>query len=1205
MCGQINLMYVKISIPYFSTIHLMTIPRKILIYPLLGLICLQAPSRAQTVASVISVRKAWDGKEGRQPNHVLLKEYLKELEVKYKVSIAYPTELVKDVQVDARLVNATKKEIAIENSLDKILKDLKIQYKKSSDNFYILYKDNNKDEASLRAVPISLISKTIGKLPVQTTAQMVSISGRVTEVINGEGIPGVNVLLKGTNIGTATAADGGYKVELPAAEGTLVFSYIGFVTQEIPVGSQAVIDVKLAENVHALSEVVVTALGIARSEKSLGYSVQNIETKGMDQARETNFVNALQGKVSGVQITGASGNIGGSSRVVIRGANSVSGNNQPLFVVDGTPLDNSSPNSVDTQKGNGGRDYGNAAQDINPDDIESISILKGPSAAALYGSRASNGVILVTTKSGKNVKGLGVSFNSSSTFEKVYMLPKYQNDYGGGFKQSFDTYKGEPVVNFSADESWGPKLDGRQVRQWESFFPGESFGKTTPWIAHPDNVKDFYETGKTFSNSISLMGGNDKADMRLSYTNVSQKGTLPNSRLKRNTVSVNASAKLSSKLTASIKANYVNNYVHGRPVAGDYVGTGAMSVVSSFNTWFERQIDLKALKNYRAPDGSLRNWNLSGPEDLNGFYWNNPYFELYENYSDDTRERVFGNVSLAYAPIPHLTITGYARTDFYDLRISERTAEGSVNGSMYVEDNRKVKENNYEILAQYNPKLGDDFSLTINAGANARRQSYFQNYGRTNGGLNVPNFFNLQASVDRPDILDYSSKRSVNSVYGSTTIGFRDIVYLDASLRNDWSSTLPINNNSYLYPAVSSSFVFSELIRSLDFLSFGKVRAGWARVGNDTDPYRLGITYMPGTAFGSKQIFSVPDVLNNAVLKPERTTSYEFGGDLRFFKNRLGLDVTYYSVATTDQILDLPVSGTTGYGFAIVNAGKISNHGIELSLTGTPVELPNGLKWDVTLNWARNKNKVEFLADGQENYQLANAYSNLSINARVGETYGVMVGMGYKLNDKGQRLVDENGYYIKESGKVLGNTLPAFTGGLNNALQYKNLSFSTLIDFRKGGKIYSVTSATGGYAGLLAKTAGLNDKGVPQRDPVNAGGGVRADGVLESGEPNNTYIDAQAYWKDMDMVNEANIFDGSFIKLREVRFGYTFPKRLFGKLPIQKLTLSFVGRNLAVLLRNTDIFDPETTLGSGNIQGIESAQLPSARSLGFNLNVSF
>ncbi|MDQ3291891.1 MAG: SusC/RagA family TonB-linked outer membrane protein, partial [Bacteroidota bacterium] len=826
-------------------------------------------------------------------------------------------------------------------------------------------------------------------------------------------------------------------------------------------------------------------------------------------------------------------------------------------------------------------------------------------AAALYGSRAANGVVLVTTKSGKNTEGLGISFNSSSTFDQVYMLPKYQNEYGGGFKQTFDLYQGEPFVNFSADESWGPRLDGRLVRQWNSFVPGENFGKLTPWVAHPDNVKDFYDIGKTFTNNIALTAGNDKANIRLSYTNLNQKGTMPNSKMDRNTFSMNVSGKLTDKLTASAKVNYVNTKVHGRPVTGDYVGNGPMSVVSSFNTWFQRQLDLEELKNYRNPDGTQRAWNLSGPEDLKPFYWDNPYFELYEAYSDDQRERVFGNISLSYAINPHLTITGFARSDFYDFRITDRAPSDHVNGSMFLKDIRHVKENNYEFLAQYNRDLGTDFSIAVNLGANARRESYAQNYGRTNGGLSVPNFYSLQASVDRPDIIDYTRKRSVNSIYGSATFGFKDIFYLDGSLRNDWSSTLPINNNSYLYPAASASLVFTELLPSRNFLSFGKIRAGWARVGNDTDPYRLGITYSPNNPFGTYQIYNVPDVRNNPVLKPERTASYEFGGDLRFLTGRVGIDATYYYKATTDQILDLPISGTTGYGFAIVNAGKITNKGVELVLTGTPVTSENGFNWDVTFNWAKNKSLVVALAEGQENYQLGiTNTSDVTVNARVGQPYGTLVGTGFAVNEKGERLIDSKGFYIPEPGKVLGSTLPDYTGGLNNTFTYKNLSLSTLFDFRKGGKVYSITSETGTYAGLLEETTGLNDKGNPVRDAVADGGGIRLEGVTESGERNNIYINAASYWKDSN-IDEMHIFDASFIKLREIRLGYTFPKKFFAKLPLQNLSFSLVGRNLAVLMRHTPHFDPETTLGSGNVQGIESAQLPSVRSFGFNLNASF
>jgi TonB-linked SusC/RagA family outer membrane protein len=1053
-------------------------------------------------------------------------------------------------------------------------------------------------EAGCRCLPVMLC---IFLMASDAFAQQ-SLSGKVSDEA-GEPLPGVNVIVKGTSTGTVTDIEGKYNLNVVEEAEMLVFSFIGFITKEVEVGNRTTVNVKLMTDAQQLSEVVVTALGIQREERSLGYSVQEISTQGLDEARETNIVNSLQGKVAGVQIAGSSGNIGGSSRILIRGANSVSGNNQPLFVVDGTPIDNSNFNSEDTQMANGGIDYGNAAQDLNPDDIASISVLKGPSAAALYGSRAANGVILITTKSGQDSQGIGVSINSNTTFSEVFILPDYQNEYGGGYKQEFDMYNGQPMVATQADESWGPRLEGQMVRHWDSFYPSSpEFDETRPWVANPNNIRDFYETGVNLSNNVALTAGNEDASFRLSYTNLDQNGVFPYSELNRNTVSFSGDAKVTDKLSASVRLNYINSQVYGRPVTGDYVGDGAQSVQSSFNTWFQRQLDMDRMLPTTTPDGRQRLWNLSGPEDLTPFYWNNPYWELQEASNQDIRERLFGNVSLSYQLNDHLKLTGWARTDYYDDRRESWTPIGHVNISSYSEDVRKVAENNYEFLAQYNRRFfNEDVSVMANLGANRRVQKLYRNYGKTNGGLSVPDFYSLEASKDRPNITDVSQEREVNSLYGSMNIGYRDFIYVDASLRNDWSSTLPIDNNSYLYPAFATSFVFSEFIDNSSFLSFGKIRAGWARVGNDTDPYRLYQIYQPMGSFGSVPLFTLPNTLNNANLKPEITTSYEVGVDMQFFNGRMALDATYYSSIATNQIIQLPVSGTSGNEFNIVNAGEMTNRGFEMMLSAVPVETLSGFVWDVSLNLARNINEVVSLADGQDNFQLANR--RVTVNARVGEPYGTLIGDGFAVNENGERLVDNEGYYIREFGKVLGNVMADYTGGISNTFSFKGFTLSSLIDFQKGGDLFVGTRSVGTYSGLTTETVGLNDLGNLMRDPLSEGGGIRAVGVTETGEQNSQYVEAVDYFKDITGIDEYSVFDASFIKLREVRFGYAFPSRLFDNLPISSMKLSLVGRNLALLYTQVPHVDPETTLGSGNIQGLENSQLPSTRSVGFNLNV--
>ena len=1003
---------------------------------------------------------------------------------------------------------------------------------------------------------------------------------------------------------TISDTEGKFSITTADNNAILIFSFVGYVTQEVSVGTATTIDIVMREDTKTLSEVVVTALGITRAEESLGYSVQRVSSAGMDQARETNFVNALAGKVAGVQVTGSAGNIGGSSRITMRGINSISGGNQPLFIVDGTPLDNSNYNSTGTTQAQGGRDFGNTIQDINPDDIESISILKGANAAALYGNRASNGVILITTKNGKSRKGVGVSWNSTYSFEKAYILPDYQNEYGGGYVQEFSTLdNGQPVVDMAADESWGPKLEGQMVRQWYSFYPEltEFYEKATPWVANPDNVKNFYETGTTRTNNFSVEGGNDGATFRLSYTNVDQKGIVPNSSLKRNTFSISGETKLSPKLTAGAKVNYVNSSVVGRPPTGGWNGDQALGL--SFNTWFERQLDLEMMKNYRSPTGRILNWNLSSPDNLDPYYWNNDYFVLYECYSNDTRNRIFGNVYLSYDITPHLKVTGYARTDFYDYIQEDRLAEGFIYQTMYEKSLNRFQENNYELLAQYNKDLSPSFSLSVNVGANTRRTKTDYTYGKTQGGLSSPNYFNLKASSDPAIVDDAKTELIVNSIYGSASIGFKNILYAEVTNRADWSSSLPITSNVYYFPSVSGSFVFSEMLKS-SVLPFGKLRVGWARTGNGTEPYRLMNVYQAERSYGGQPIFTVPNSLNNALLKPEQTNSMEVGLEAKFLHNRLGFDFTYYSKVSTNQIIPLTVSGTSGYSQAIVNAGKLTNKGIEIALLATPVQSTSGFSWDVGINFARNRNEVVELAEGLDNYLLGTTV--VSINAPVGQPYGTIIGNGYALNENGQRLVDADGYYVVEQNKNLGSILPDFTGGITNTFSFKGFNLFALVDFQKGGKLFSRTSETGIYSGLMIETVGNNDRGVPMRNPVDDGGGIRAIGVNEAGEENSVYLEAPAYFKYLaDNISEEFVFDATYVKFRELRFGYSFPKKWFTQLPIQAVTLSVVGRNLAVIYKAVPHVDPEAALGSGNFQGIEDSQVPSARSIGFNLNVKF
>lgn len=1060
-------------------------------------------------------------------------------------------------------------------------------------------------------ISTALLGMILSIMPYNDLIAQKLLQGTVVDLETGEGFPGANVVVKGEARGTITDFDGSFELNVTDDKTILVVSYTGFDSKEIAVRDQTIINVKLAPSTTKLAEVVVTALGIKRDERALGYAIQQVDTEGIDKAKETNIVNSLTGKVAGVQISNSSGNIGGSSRITIRGVNSISGNNQPLFVVDGTPIDNSNYNSQDQTSGNGGRDYGNAAQDINPDDIESISILKGPSASALYGSRASNGVILITTKSGEGKKGIGVSVNSSTMFSNVFLLPEMQNEYGGGFKLTFDEVV-DPIdglnyktVNTNANNSWGPKFDGTLVRHWDSMYPGEpNYGEVRPWQATPNNIEDFFETGVALSNNVSISAANDKGSFRLSYTNLDQKGIMPNSSLKRNTISFSAKSKFADKLSAGAKINYIRTDAVGRPATGDWSPNRPVNVLTYWYAWTQRQIDPARLKTYNSERYYHMTWNTQGiGRHLDQSYNNNPYFTLYESYNNDSKDRVYGNVNLTYNILPKLSLTLFARTDFYTDRREDRASIGGYLQNAYEEDLYQFREDNVELLGQYSVDIGADLDLNVTFGGNIRKNKFENNYTRTQGGLSVANFYNLEASLERPEMTDFKTEKEVQSIYTSANLGYKDFLFFEASLRNDWSSTLPENNNSYLYPAASSSFVFTNLMSGLELLSFGKMRVGWAQVGNDTDPYSLAITYANGNPYGNTSVFTVDDNLSNSSLRPESVVNVEGGLDLRFFDNRIGVDFTLYKVTTSDQIIALPVSSSTGFESLIVNAGKMENKGIELMLSGTPIK-GEDFSWDVNFNYARNRNKVLELAVGQDNFELGGRDGTNSVNATAGQPYGTIITPNVIYDDlTGKPIVGSNGLYLRNPGEVVGNIMPDFTGGLSNTLTYKGLSLSALIDFQSGGDIWSETNQNGKANGQFIETVGNNDLGNPQRDPVSEGGGIRADAVTESGEANTVYVEAQNYWKQLYSLDGLEIYDASYIKLREISIGYSIPRKYAQKLSLEAINVSIFSRNVAVLHKNIPNIDPsEIAYGTDNVQGLEGASIPAPRMVGFNIS---
>lgn len=1053
-------------------------------------------------------------------------------------------------------------------------------------------------------------------------AQTRTVTGVVTDQ-SGEALIGASIAVKGTTTGTVSDFDGTYTIRVPETGGTLIFSYTGFSTEEVEIGSQSVINMSLDEGI-VLSEAVVTALGVQREEKALGYAVQEIESSQITLAQDPNVISSLSGKVAGVQIISSSGaSLGGSAKVRIRGVSGLTGGD-PLYIVDGTPISNDNFSG-----GTSGSDYGNLATDINPNDVEKISVLKGPAATALYGERASNGVVLITTKKGNyGKKGIGVTVTSALTADRVYILPNYQNEYAGGYAQEFEQYE-DPVdgqtyngLLYAADESWGPRMDGTMYRPWWSWLPGDDYGTQIPLEAQPDNVRDFFETGLSNINTVAINGGGENIGYRFSFTNQNQSGVIPNSELDKNIVQVNLNSEIVKNLNLEVNANFSSIAGQGRPEFG-YNGDNPLT---SFNQWFQRQLNMDRLADYKNPDGTFRSWNMRSPTNPRPQYWDSPYFSVFENYSTDSRSRYYGNIGLSYKVADNLTIKGAIRRDDYTQRLEERNATGGLDLDRYREFVAQGREDNYELLAVFADNLGK-FSLDATLGGNIRNNTYHSNNVATEGGLTAPNLFNVEASVDRPSVARTIRNKKVNSVFGSATLGYNSFAYLGFTLRNDWSSALPADNNGYLYPSVSASFVFSELMNS-NLISFGKLYGSVAQVGADLNPYQTNLVYNYGAdPYGSFATFSVPNTLPNQNLLQTLSTSWEAGIDIRMFNDRFGFNAIYYEGNVENDILTVQIPGSSGYSQALVNAGLFTSSGIELALYGTPVQSSN-FNWDVRLNFARNTTTVERLYEDLQNYKLADGiggsgWGGFTINALVGQEWGLARGRGFTYDDAGNYVITEGGRYVIDNNKDLGSILPDFQGGILNTFNIGNFSINAMIDFQSGGKFFSVTKMFNAYSGLGEDTVGDNALGNPVRDPVMntngetvtsvlrgdaapGSGGVLVEGVSESGEPLSVLVDAVSYYGRLFGVHERWLYDASYIKLRELSIGYTLPKAKLGNLPVQSIGFSLIGRNLWLMHSNVEGLDPSEILpGSNNLVFEERGGLPGVRSFGARINVTF
>jgi len=1003
-------------------------------------------------------------------------------------------------------------------------------------------------------------------------AQDVTISGTVKGAEDGMPIPGVSVVQKGTTNGTITDIDGNYSITAPTGS-VIAFTFVGMKAQEVTVGAQTTVNISLESAAVDVDEVVVTALGISREKKSLGYAVTEVKNEEMTTVKDQNVLNALSGKVAGIQVN-TSGAIGSSSHVVIRGSSSITGNNQPLYIIDGVPLDN----TVTDQVSEGGtiwerRDFGSGASDINPDDIETLTVLKGPNAAALYGSRAANGAIIITTKSGKAGQGLGIDVSSTLTIDRVTdaYLPEFQNTYGSGIYEN-----GVPTHDPEQTSSWGPKFDGQIRPTW--------IGNERAYSAQPDNVKDFFKTGVTSITNVSLSNGWENSSVRFSYTNMDVNGVMPGNKQKRNTFALRGLMELAPWLNLDSKLTYMKQEIEG----STWLGNSANNVTQGLFL-MDRGAYTQDLENYKNEDGSMNQVNTGSTS--------NPYWAALHDMTDNKKDRLTGFAKLDVTFLPKLK--GFVRvgTDLTHINVKEVVQKGhkQYGDGRLDDDNYFIQETNADMLLTFDHRT-DNMSFVVNGGASTMYR-YSTTKGVIGTGWKNDGIYNVNNLEEVTQNVDDLFKERVNSVYASASVGYKNFLFLDATARNDWSSTLPSDNRSYFYPSLSLSMLLSDAIDlSGTPISFFKLRGGWSKVGNDADPYQT--KALVRNAVYKYNEVSLADVDNKpflADLKPESTTNWEIGANLRLFNNRLYTDFTYYTSNSKDLIMTVDVSATTSYKQALLNAGEVENKGFELLVGGYPIKNKD-FEWDVSFNISQNESKVIELADGREQHILANLSGvggTTLMVATAGGGYGDIYGKRIRKDENGQYILNADGSYVTGEETVLGNVNPDFTGGLLNTFKYKNWTFRALVDMRIGGEVFSGTDAEMMNVGTSAKT-------LPNRES-----GFVMNGVTVDGDPvTNMTRTAQEYYEGLSQFAEPFVVDATNIRIKELALSYSVPLK---NSVIKRASLGFVGRNLFFLYRHDDArnIDPNASFGAGNAQGVAYLGFPSTTSYGFNVNLSF
>lgn len=1011
-------------------------------------------------------------------------------------------------------------------------------------------------------------------------------------------VPGANLIEKGnpTN-GTVSDINGNFSISIPEGS-TLVVSAIGYKTQEITITNpSAQLNILLEEDVLLLDDVVVTALGIRRDRKALGYGLEEVQGEAFTKARETNVINSMAGRVAGLVVSQTAGGPSGSTRVLLRGNTEITGNNQPLYVVDGVPLDNTNYGSAGTY---GGYDLGDGISAINPDDIENISVLKGPAASALYGSRASHGVILITTKKADDKQKVSVEYNGTLSFDtQLAKWEDVQQVYGMG---SSGTYSIDAVSN--TNKSWGPKADGSNMLRYFD-------GVERPYKIIPDNTSNFFRTGNTATNSAIISASSGNTGLRFTYTDMRNNDIVPETNMSRNIFNLRSHTVI-NKVELDFTVNYVHEFVKNRPALGDSksnVGKNLMTLATTY--------DQRWLKTYQDINGNYSNWNGMDPYNVN------PYWDVYKNFNKSDKDLFRLNGKVLWNINEHLKLQATLGSELSWFEFNDFKAPttpgfeaGRLQSSQF--HNRMY---NTEFLALYNNAWGDfDFNATLGG-----------NIFKVDNGTTVITAQDMEIrdvvtllSFSESSIDQGSYRKQINSVFGAVNVGWRHMLFVDATIRGDQSSTLPTKNNVYIYPSVSGSFVFSELLDSKSILPYGKIRLSWAQVGSDTDPYQLGLVYgksnlsYPGYTIGYINNNTIP----NKELKPTITNSFETGIELKFLKNRMGLDVTYYTQISENQIMSMATSWTSGYNYRLINAGEIENKGIEISLNTRPVQRGD-FSWDVNLNFSRNSNIVKELVDDIDMIELEKAaWLDVQVAAMVGENFGSIVGPDFKRNDKGQILIDPNTglpQYDK-SNHILGNASWDWTGGLGTNLSYKNLSLWALFDVKVGGDLYSMSARAAYESGKALETLEGREAwykseeerqaaGIQKGDNWEPTGGFIAPGVIDNGDgsyrPNDIYINPEDYWMSVSRnAPSMFIYDNTYVKCREMTLTYNVPTARLGN-TVKGLSLSLVARNPFIIYKNIPNIDPDSNYNNTTGMGLEYGSLPSRRSYGFNINVKF